>query len=242
MTTFLNYLKVIKKRNGLRYALNIVKHVLVFAELQKQLRSKKQPLDLQLPWITIEAKNMILQYLIKNKIKTLQVFEYGAGGSSLFFLKHKCEVYTIEHNDEWLKKTTIEVEAFDLLSMWHPKLFEPESFKADNNLSVDNPDDYFSLDPNFTKHTFVGYASAIDRHADNFFDIVMIDGRARPSCIKHASRKVKQGGLLIIDNSERLYYYTNTQQYLIGYIKILSSYSALVASILPTQTNIYLKK
>ena len=46
----------------------------------------------------------------------------------------------------------------------------------------------------------------IDQYPDEYFHIVVVDGRARPSCISHALKKVKKGGYLIVDNSERDYY------------------------------------
>jgi predicted O-methyltransferase YrrM len=45
------------------------------------------------------------------------------------------------------------------------------------------------------------YVEQIDAFADATFDIVLVDGAARPSCIMHSIHKVKPGGLLIVDNT-----------------------------------------
>ena len=59
----------------------------------------------------------------------------------------------------------------------------------------------------------------IDRYDDNVFDLVMVDGRARNSCIWHARRKVKPGGYLVLDNAER-------EKYLSG-IKLMERWECL---------------
>jgi predicted O-methyltransferase YrrM len=58
---------------------------------------------------------------------------------------------------------------------------------------------------------FHRYASAIDAFPDGSFDVVLVDGRARPACIRHGARKVRVGGWLILDNAEREYYVRHVQ-------------------------------
>lgn len=53
---------------------------------------------------------------------------------------------------------------------------------------------------------FKAYASAIDAYPDGHFDVVMVDGRARTSCLVHALPKLRKGGLSILDNAEREHY------------------------------------
>ena len=54
--------------------------------------------------------------------------------------------------------------------------------------------------------SFFDYASFIDQYPDNYFDLILIDGRARPSCFMHAAAKVKHGGYVVLDNAERVSY------------------------------------
>jgi hypothetical protein len=51
--------------------------------------------------------------------------------------------------------------------------------------------------------SFYDYATKIESYPDDYFDVVVVDGRARPSCFKHAVRKVKRTGLLAWDNTTR---------------------------------------
>ena len=71
---------------------------------------------------------------------------------------------------------------------------------------IADPNLYLSDDVTFSECNFRKYVCQIDLFPDNIFDIVLVDGRARPSCIKHASKKVKIGGLIVLDNSDREYY------------------------------------
>ncbi|MGD0612699.1 MAG: hypothetical protein ABSB41_14420 [Anaerolineales bacterium] len=55
---------------------------------------------------------------------------------------------------------------------------------------ISNPDDYVSGSPDYQGYTFKKYVAQIDEFKPDYFDIVLVDGRARPSCIKHAVGKV----------------------------------------------------
>jgi hypothetical protein len=47
------------------------------------------------------------------------------------------------------------------------------------------------------------YVAAIDQFRDNTFDIVIVDGLHRPQCLRRGAPKVKPGGLLILDDTDR---------------------------------------
>jgi len=69
-----------------------------------------------------------------------------------------------------------------------------------------NPADYISSDKNYSGKNFEEYVKTIDKYPDESFDVIVVDGRARPSCIQHSLSKLKSGGYLVVDNSEREYY------------------------------------
>jgi hypothetical protein len=156
------------------------------------------PVNDKMPWITFAATD----YLEKHLQPGNKVFEYGGGGSTLFFLKKEAVVVTAEHNPEWftILKDTIRS------NNWQGNLIEAETKPVTENLSPANPDDFYSADEAYADKYFKSYCSYINNFENNYFDIVLVDGRARTSCIKQAMPKVKTGGLLIIDNAERLYY------------------------------------
>jgi hypothetical protein len=51
--------------------------------------------------------------------------------------------------------------------------------------------------------SFENYCQAIDRYPADAFDLVVVDGRARPSCVFHARSRVRPGGYLMVDDAER---------------------------------------
>src|SRR6185436_12170312 len=71
---------------------------------------------------------------------------------------------------------------------------------------VTDPCAYASTDERFAGMSFKDYATAIEQYEDNYFDLVLIDGRARPACFMHAVAKVKFGGYIVLDNAERAQY------------------------------------
>ena len=146
-----------------------------------------------IPWITHISK-MFLDAYIK---PDMNVFEWGMGGSTLYFIEKGCSVVSVEHSQEWYDKVMSAVGDYAKCKLMHipPEHGAIRCDKAD-------PDAYYSECVGNFK--FVNYASAID--LQGLFDIVLIDGRARPSCILHAVDNIVPGGLLILDNTERPYY------------------------------------
>lgn len=50
---------------------------------------------------------------------------------------------------------------------------------------------------------FDDYVAVVDRYPDATFDLVIVDGRARVNCAIRALPKVKPGGMLLLDDSDR---------------------------------------
>ena len=150
------------------------------------------------PWITFAAEEA-LQGLLANSAR---VFEWGAGGSTLFFGQRVNELGTVEHDREWLQRTAALLpsrESFRWRAFW----VEPVRRTKPTEYPETDPEAYASTDARFAQMSFADYARVIERYPDNYFDIVLIDGRARPACFKHAVAKVKLGGHIVVDNSER---------------------------------------
>jgi predicted O-methyltransferase YrrM len=67
---------------------------------------------------------------------------------------------------------------------------------------------------------FRSYVEAIDAYPDASFDLVVVDGRARPSCLRQAIPKLRPRGLLVLDNSDRDYYLTLSRALLSGFAEL----------------------
>ncbi len=162
------------------------------------LKSNRNPLKDEEPWVTFEAKEWLISFLTKNMI----VFEYGQGGSTIFFSKRVKKLISVEHDRLWyqLVKKVINknnIRNCELICV------EPERCLATLNNNFMDPRNYASGDARYKNMHFETYVKTIELFPDESFDLVFIDGRARPSCILHSRSKVRPGGFIMLDNSER---------------------------------------
>lgn len=153
------------------------------------------------PWINFDAAASLETLLNRSS----RVFEYGCGGSTLFFADRVGELVSVEHDSGWLKRVEDEMGGRRGVQ-WTPHLVPPSAVVLPVTLPPSDPDAYASTDINYSDLSFREYAATIDSYQDNSFDVVVIDGRARPSCWKHALHKVKFGGTIVLDNAERPQY------------------------------------
>lgn len=104
------------------------------------------------------------------------VFEYGSGSSTLWFYQHL-------PLQQGAHIVSVEHDAD-----WYNQI------KAHNLPSltlINHPQPYHAV---------------ISNYPDNYFDIILVDGRNRNACMQAAIPKLKAGGWLLLDNSEREYY------------------------------------
>jgi hypothetical protein len=243
MMTFFQYLKTTLKNNSGFAGLSLLKHRKIYSEWIDQMESKKSSMNLELPWITIFAKNYLINFLTDKSKSQVKIFEFGSGGSTVFFLKYSDEVVSIEHDKKWFELVSKTVDQKKVQG-WDGHLIEAERVEnyRKNELNGSNPYHYYSTDENFLNCTFKNYASYIDKFPDKYFDLILVDGRSRPSCLFHSVPKIKQGGLLILDNAERKYYLSNNIIDREEFALKISLNGALVSTNQFTQTNIYIKK
>ena len=89
---------------------------------------------------------------------------------------------------------------------------------------INSFDTDYSDPNNYTSSTFEifkSYVTQIDEFQDEHFDLILIDGRARPSCIQHSVNKLKRNGLLVLDNADRVYYLSQTKNLLSDFDRII---------------------
>lgn len=214
-------------KNGLHFVPNPVEHIYIFKEWKTINQSNKNLLELKLPWITVSAKNKIVDYL--TKIKNPKVFEYGVGGSSLFFVDMGASLISIEHDYEWyIKLMNIKLNT---KSNWQI-LNIPPGTKTHHRL-------YGSRFRGYENSDFFNYVTSIDSFEDSSFDLILIDGRSRVACLKHAKSKVKIGGWIVLDNAERSRYFEEDILVEPEFKSIYDHYGALIGSFQFVKTNIY---
>jgi hypothetical protein len=179
---------------------NFFWRVIIFCKWNKSLSSKKTSIDLKQPWVVLFS----IPFLKKMSLKHSIVFEFGSGGSTFFFAERVKQVVTVEHDLKWFDKIAklIQSEYSNVeLNYVPPELnLKATHHDASNELA------YVSNSIDFEGYSFVDYASFIDKYPDEYFDIILIDGRARPSCLMHSVSKVKKAGIIVLDDAYREYY------------------------------------
>lgn len=163
---------------------------------RRSLREMYSPLSEELPWLTYEAINWLQSYLRPE----MRVFEWGSGGSTLFFARRVHSVVTIEHDPEWyttVKQTLHNANVDNVRVLLHAPVHANDSNSEFCSIMLKDQFKGLSFEP---------YVRAIDAYPDCHFDLVMVDGRARISCVRRAIDKVCPGGHLLLDNTERKEY------------------------------------
>ena len=137
------------------------------------------------PWMTRQSINWLYNYIVNNPIRNLKLLEYGCGSSTAYFLSLGLIVTSIEHVYSWLSAVK-KVLKPNLLDNWIPYLIKNQKTGIDEGSDGEYYDDY------------VNHVNKLE-----MFDIIIVDGRCRSSCIKNSILHLNNGGLFIIDNAER---------------------------------------
>lgn len=141
----------------------------------------QQPLQARMPWLCFPA----IAHLGKVFSEGTRVFEYGGGGSTLWFEDRNARVDTVEHDLVWAKAL---------------------KDKVGSNVEIHHrpPEDVGELASAVSPGYFDAYVSSIHSlTAGDPPDVVLVDGRCRVECVKAASVRVRPGGLVVLDDSQR---------------------------------------
>lgn len=152
-------------------------------------------LVLDVPWWTFSATDYIGAYLERLHGEAI-VFEYGPGASTIWLSKRARKVYYVEHDHGF--GTVMEKLVADKSNVEGTTVAPVRRSPGDEITSPSGREGYENDD-------FSDYVSAIDR-AGELFDLIVIDGRARNSCLEKAKDYLKPGGLIVFDNSSRRRY------------------------------------
>jgi hypothetical protein len=160
----------------------------------KRFKAEKDSLKFGIPWISFPAIRYLESYLMSD----MKVYEYGCGGSTIFFARLGAEVISIEHDPTWYNNLSgyLKSKRIDNIQL---KLFVPSPDDSGERL-------YLSGNENYNGFSFRNYVNSIKDYPDNYFDLIVIDGRARNACFQLSKNKIKNTGLIVWDNSERARY------------------------------------
>jgi hypothetical protein len=127
-------------------------------------------MHLRLPWLPF-ALIAELEACIGPESR---VFEFGGGGSTLWFLDRGAWVATVEHHARWADhlRSVVDTSRWTLLE-------RPLEEDVD------------------------AYVAAASDFADESLDLVVVDGRERVRCALESLSKVRPGGMLVFDDFDR---------------------------------------
>lgn len=184
----------------------------------------KSPLVMGVPWITFEAIDF-LKRIIRPDMK---VFEFGSGGSTRFFSERVAEVQSVEHDELWFKMVKDKIGRNKNLNIMLREGVEVQNTSIAPVLNeMEDPLDYRN------------YSTPILDFEDQYFDIILVDGKARNVCIANSLAKLKKGGYLIVDNSNRKSYFKSLDK--LDIWLVLRSFGPSVNSKRFTQTSFFKK-
>jgi predicted O-methyltransferase YrrM len=146
---------------------------------------KKVPLDLELPWFSYAAIDFLTAFLRPQ----MHVFEYGTGGSTLFFARKVRTVTSTEDNILWLQKVKERLTQAALTNV----VLQHRQFDSKNPVNFESSD----------------YLHSIPARE---FDVIVVDGteefigqknavQVRPTCFHHAESFIRPGGVIVVDDS-----------------------------------------
>lgn len=198
----------------LAFALGLLRDPTQRRHALRWLRSRRPDylLKQRVPWLVFQA----IDHLAAFELKGRRVFEYGSGGSTLFWQTRGASVVSVEHDPTWFAAVRSRLAAAPAVDY---RLIEPQPGSSLQASDPSDPNAYLTTDERWRDASFRRYVTAIEEFADGSFDIVLVDGRARPSCIKHGAPKVALGGVLILDDSQRPYYLAETRGFLKGFVE-----------------------
>lgn len=139
------------------------------------------PLDRREPWWPFTAIDGVRSALPERP----EVFEFGGGGSTLWLTDLGASVTVAEHEPEWVAVLEKALPPSAVVMTAAPTT-------TGAIRSVDHDDLFFDE-----------YVALIDPVPEGTLDLVIVDGRARIDCGLRAMPKVKPGGLLLLDDSQR---------------------------------------
>ena len=149
---------------------------------------------LDVPWWTYGAIAEVQAFLTDRP--QARVFEYGSGASTIW-LAHRSEtVVSVEHDPQWHALVQDRLRKSGLDAVVSHRLV-PAKNEADPHFGSDKP--------GYEGFGFRDYALSI-LSEPGLFDLIVIDGRSRASCLKTAVQKLKPDGLIVFDNSRRARY------------------------------------
>jgi hypothetical protein len=141
-----------------------------------------------------------LKWINENIRPSETLFEWGSGGSTFWFADRVKELYSVEHSLPFFSyvKEHYLYENYDNINM----LFAPEDAQAHSKYK-----DYYD------ERSYKRYCESILAYPSRSFDWVIINGKARTVCLELAFSVIKYGGIIVVNDTDKIEYGTAVSKY-----------------------------
>lgn len=147
------------------------------------------------PWIVLEA----IAFLETNVKPEWETFEWGCGGSTLWFAGLTKQVTSVETNAEWAAAT---IQAAVERGVWPLPVIHTVPPVFVNLAGRTHDGTQWTEGSKATPEWENEYAGLIDRfYLGQKFGLIVIDGGVRHKCAERALKHMLPGGLMVLDNS-----------------------------------------
>lgn len=162
-------------------------------EIQDRIK-RKVKIKSALPWMMPKELDILTEVLYKLQPKFC--FEWGSGNSTLYFPTLITSIekwYSLEHNEDWYKVISQKI-ADPRISLSFVKA-EKDPGRGRYNVNIEGTYEEFK--------SYVDFPEKLQIK----FDFMLIDGRARMSCLRKAYELISDTGVVIVHDANRENYY-----------------------------------
>jgi len=140
----------------------------------------------EIPHLAPVVIKMMDEYLIQS----MNVFEWGSGGSTLWISRRVSAIHSVEANSHWYDFLSEKIKKEGITNItidYQPEIFIKLHNKTDRDREKENLD----------------YVKAIEKHHTKF-DLIIVDGivNLRNKCLEKALYYIKPGGRIIFDDMQ----------------------------------------
>ena len=168
-----------------------------------------------------EERLLVEKYitLTKENVNDISMLEWGSGGSTLYFSDMVSEYFSIEHDDNWYKKIDSlknDNVNYNFVPL-HPQKFDDDLDAVADVIWNDWGGEKRKKDgiiyrtlrgPTKDWHETIDYIKKPLSFDRDKFELVLVDGRARPMCAFMATKLMDRDSYLLFhDFGYRPYYY-----------------------------------
>ena len=154
-------------------------------------RPRQSPVSQSLPWLNFALIDVLDGWLER---RPRRVFEWGAGGSTLYYARRSAAVVTVEHDAVWTARVAAEIRRLGLDTVDLRHVPEDEGTRP-----LPPPQ------PPQRAGKLQKYGTYVDQiRTDGVaYDLIQVDGRARVECVAAARDHLAPGGLLVVDDVDK---------------------------------------